>query len=57
MALVVDAIDQREFPTLVEGDLAQSLGPEEAHRVTYAEGMCMGQHSFGGGGPREPEKK
>jgi ferric-dicitrate binding protein FerR (iron transport regulator) len=40
-----------------EGDLAQSLGPEEAHRVAYAEGMCMGQSTFGGPGPREPEKK
>jgi ferric-dicitrate binding protein FerR (iron transport regulator) len=40
-----------------EGDLAQSLGPEEAHRVAYAEGMCMGQSTFGGPGPREPEKE
>jgi ferric-dicitrate binding protein FerR (iron transport regulator) len=40
-----------------EGDLAQSLGPDEAHRVAYAEGMCMGQSTFGGPGPRDPEKK
>ncbi|MDB4935805.1 MAG: hypothetical protein JWP87_2777 [Labilithrix sp.] len=40
-----------------EGDLAQSLGPEEAHRVAYADGMCMGQSTFGGPGPRDGEKK
>lgn len=41
-----------------ESDLAQSLGPEEAHRVAYADGMCMGHSTFGGPGPREqPEKK
>jgi ferric-dicitrate binding protein FerR (iron transport regulator) len=40
-----------------EGDLAQSLGPDEAHRVAYAEGMCMGQSTFGGPGPRDGDKK
>lgn len=40
-----------------ESDLAQSLGPDEAHRVAYADGMCMGTSTFGGPGPREPEKK
>ena len=42
---------------LFESDLASSLGPEEAHRVAFADGMCMGHHTFGGAGPREPEKK
>ena len=40
-----------------ETDLAQSLGPEEAHRVAFADGMCMGRSTYGGGGPREPEPK
>ena len=40
-----------------ESDLAQSLGPEEAHRVTFADGMCMHTSSFGGPGPREEPKK
>lgn len=40
-----------------EGDLAQSLGPEEAHRIAFAEGMCMGRSTFGGPGPRDPGKK
>lgn len=36
-----------------EGDLAQSFGPEEAHRLAYArDGMCIGQSTFGGPGPR-----
>jgi ferric-dicitrate binding protein FerR (iron transport regulator) len=41
---------------LFEGELAQSLGPEEAHRVTFAEGMCMHTSSFGGPGPRPDPK-
>jgi ferric-dicitrate binding protein FerR (iron transport regulator) len=36
-----------------EGDLAQSFGPEEAKRIAYAEGMCMGHSTFGGPGPRK----
>lgn len=40
-----------------ENDLAASLGPEEAHRVVFAEGMCMGRSTFGGAGPREPTKE
>jgi ferric-dicitrate binding protein FerR (iron transport regulator) len=40
-----------------ENDLAQSLGPDEAHRVTYAEGMCMASSTFGGPGPRDEAKK
>jgi hypothetical protein len=40
-----------------EGDLAQSLGPEEAHRISFAEGMCMRRSTFGGPGPREPAPK
>jgi hypothetical protein len=39
-----------------ETELAQSLGPEEAHRVAFAEGMCMQRSTFGGPGPREPAK-
>jgi ferric-dicitrate binding protein FerR (iron transport regulator) len=37
-----------------EGDLAESFGPEEAHRLAYAEGMCAGRSTFGGPGPRKP---
>ena len=36
-----------------EGDLAQSMGPEEAHRLAYGEGPCASTHEFGGPGPRE----
>ena len=37
-----------------ESDLAQSFGPEEAHRLAYArDGMCLGTSQFGGPGPRE----
>jgi hypothetical protein len=42
---------------LFEGDLAQSLGPEEAHRVAYADGMCMGHSTFGGSPRQPPETK
>ncbi|MFO0743195.1 MAG: hypothetical protein U0270_45400 [Labilithrix sp.] len=31
-----------------EDDLAQSVGPEEAHRLTYTPGMCAGESIFGG---------
>jgi hypothetical protein len=40
-----------------ETELAQSLGPDEAHRVTYAEGMCMASSTFGGPGARDEAKK
>lgn len=33
-----------------EHDLAQSFGPDEAHRLAYADGMCMGSSIFGGPG-------
>ncbi|MBX3229165.1 MAG: FecR domain-containing protein [Labilithrix sp.] len=36
----------------LEDDLAQSFGPEEAHRIVYADGMCMGHHTFGGTRPK-----
>jgi hypothetical protein len=37
-----------------EGDLAQSFGPDEAHRLAYSrDGMCIGTSEFGGPGPRE----
>jgi hypothetical protein len=39
--------------TSFEGDLAQSFGPEEAHRLSYADAMCMGHSTWGGPGPRE----
>lgn len=38
-----------------ESELAQSFGPEEAHRLTYAEDMCMG-HSTWGSGLRKGKK-
>jgi ferric-dicitrate binding protein FerR (iron transport regulator) len=41
---------------LFESELAQSLGPDEAHRVTFADGMCMHTSSFGGPGPRQDPK-
>ena len=37
-----------------EADLAQSFGPEEAHRLAYSDEMCAGQSTFGGPGPRKP---
>lgn len=37
-----------------EAELAQSLGPEEAHRVTFAEDMCMSQSTWSG---RRRDKK
>lgn len=36
-----------------EGDLAQSFGPAEAHRIAYADGLCASTSVFGGPGPRE----
>lgn len=41
---------------LFENDLAQSLGPEDAHRVTFSDELCMGQSTWGGHGPRDPKK-
>lgn len=32
----------------LESDLAQSFGPEEAHRLAYEDGMCAWQSHFGG---------
>ncbi len=40
-----------------ENDLAQSFGPEEAHRLAYADGMCVGHSTWGGPGPRQPAGK
>jgi hypothetical protein len=31
-----------------EDELAQSFGPEEAHRIAYSGELCVGQHTFGG---------
>ena len=39
-----------------ESDLARHLGPDEAHRVTFSDGLCAGSSTFGGPGPREPKK-
>jgi ferric-dicitrate binding protein FerR (iron transport regulator) len=41
-----------------EADLAQSFGPDEAHRLAYGrdDGMCIGTSIFGGPGPREPKQ-
>lgn len=41
---------------LFENELAQSFGPEEAHRITFSDQMCMGRSTWGGRGPRKPEK-
>lgn len=32
-----------------ENDLAQTMGPEEAHRVAWADGICAQRSTFGGG--------
>jgi ferric-dicitrate binding protein FerR (iron transport regulator) len=42
---------------LFEAELAQTMGQAEAHRVAYADGMCMQSSTFGGPGPRDPQKK
>lgn len=31
-----------------ERDLAQTFGPEEAHRIAYSDELCAGQSTFGG---------
>jgi hypothetical protein len=38
-----------------EADLAQSLGPDAAHRVAFADGMCMAQSTWGNHGLRSPD--
>ena len=38
-----------------EADLAQSFGPEEAHRLAYSADMCASHSTFGGPGPRKPK--
>ncbi len=35
-----------------EAELARSLGPEEAHRITFAEDLCVQQSRWRGPGPR-----
>jgi ferric-dicitrate binding protein FerR (iron transport regulator) len=41
-------------PRAFEADLAQSFGPDEAHRLAFADrGLCMQGHNFGGPGPRK----
>ena len=36
-----------------EGDLAQAIGPAEAHRLAFADGLCTQTSVFGGPGPRD----
>lgn len=36
---------------MFESDLAQSFGPEEAHRIAYSDELCVGSSHFGGGKP------
>jgi hypothetical protein len=38
-----------------EADLAQTFGPEDAHRLAYSDKMCAGHSTFGGPGPRTPK--
>ena len=37
-----------------EGDLAKSLGPEEAHRIAMSDDVCMSNNGWGGGKKRDP---
>jgi hypothetical protein len=37
-----------------EGDLAQSFGPDEAHRLAVGDDLCMSNNRWGGGKKREP---
>jgi ferric-dicitrate binding protein FerR (iron transport regulator) len=39
-----------------EAELAQSFGPDEAHRIVYSDELCMGSHTYGGGERRPPKK-
>lgn len=39
-----------------ENDLAQSVGPEDAHRIVFSDEICVGHSTWGGHGPREPKK-
>lgn len=36
-----------------EAELAQSFGPEEAHRIVYSDELCMGTSTFGGHRPKK----
>ncbi len=38
---------------IFEDELAKTMGPEEAHRLAFADGLCMGLSTWGG----EPPKK
>jgi len=33
---------------IFEEELAKSFGPDEAHRISYADGLCMGHSTWGG---------
>lgn len=39
---------------IFEGDLAKSLGPEEAHRIAMGDTVCMSNSGWGGGKVRDP---
>lgn len=41
---------------LFESELAQTFGPEEAHRLTFSDEMCAGRSTWRGRAPREPKK-
>lgn len=36
-----------------EAELAQSFGPEEAHRIVYSDELCMGSSTFSGSRPKK----
>lgn len=36
-----------------ENELAQTFGPDEAHRIMFSDGMCVGRSTWGGRGPRK----
>jgi hypothetical protein len=37
-----------------ENDLAQSFGPEEAHRIVTSDSLCSWSSTWNGPGPRKP---
>jgi hypothetical protein len=37
-----------------QADLAQAFGPDEAHRIAFADAACKSTHSSSGPGPRKP---
>ena len=39
-----------------QSELAESFGPEEAHRLAFSEDLCVSRSTFGGPGPRKPKE-